>query len=294
MKIKGLLAAGLVLSLLLSGCGAVVPTEGSVEPPRTDVGTTEATQAPTTEAPTTEGATVPAETEPITREKLVTEAYRDEYTRSDGVVVLHSIPKINLPGAYAEEINETLRELYDGQQDDEGVLPWTEPYSYEDYVFGDILSVVVRNASVFQIEDRQGFDIAGSYRIYTLRISDGSQVTLEEILKLAGVTEEEFYQRVAVAAGDACCTYVPAETIEEQLAQDDPASTFIVQQFRRSISEEFVSKAIPYFNEAGELWFAADICHIAGAGDHMVLRPYEQMEPLSPYYEQVHALIGEE
>ena len=289
MNVKSLCALLLLLALLLSGCGAAVPTDEPSEPPRTDEVITKATQAPTTEA-----LTMPAETEPIQRENLVTEAYRDEYTRSDGVVVLHSIPKINLPGEYVEEVNETLRELYDGQQNDEGVLPWTEPYSYEDYVFGDILSVVVRNASVFQIEDRQGFDIAGSYLVYTMHISDGSQVTLEEILKLAGVTEEEFYQRVAVAAGDACCTYVPAELIEEQLAEDDPASTFIVQQFRRSISEEFVSKAIPYFNEAGELWFAADICHIAGAGDHMVLRPYEQTEPLSPYYEQVHALIGEE
>ena len=66
---------------------------------------------------------------------------------------------------------------------------------------------------MYGIEDRTGFDIADGYSVYTLHISDGTPATAEEILKLAGVTEEEFRQRVMVAAGDASCTFMPDEVM---------------------------------------------------------------------------------
>lgn len=48
-----------------------------------------------------------------------------------------------------------------------------------------------------------------------------------------------------------------------------------------------MQRAIPYLDDEGKLWFSADVRHIARAGSHMVLRPYEQSGELSSYYEQV-------
>ena len=293
---KWLIAAAVTLALLLGGCGAVVPTEGTTEPTMTEATeapTTEATEALTTEEVTTEGPTTP--TEPITRENLVTEAYRDEYTLSDGTAVLHSIPKINLTGTYAEEANETLRGLYEGQQNDEGVLSWANPYSYEYYVFGDVLTVIVRNGSPYVIEEMKGFDIAAEYFVYRLHVSDGSSVTSEEILETAGVTEEEFYKQVAVGTGNSFCARLPEEYLERALSAEDPTSPLpLTECFKDTIGEDYVHRAIPYLNDDGELQFVGFVRQIAGASYHEVLLPYEQTEGFSPYYERILALAEEE
>ena len=292
-SIKFFCAMLLLFAFLLSACGAVVPSEESVEPPRTDEVTTEATQAPTTEAPTTEGATVPAETEPITRENVVTEAHRDVYTWTDGSEYLHVFPKINLPGEYAEEINTKFQKWYDKQQKKDGVLQLACDCSYEFYVFEDILTVVYRESTPEAIHVEDGFDIADEYRVYQLHISDGSPVTTEEILRLAGVTEEDFYQRVAVGTGNAFCVDM-ASFLARVFSPDDPAApAAAVPWFNDTIGEDYVHQAVPYLKDDGTLWFAGYVRQVAGASYFMVLLPYEQTEELSPYYEPMLELSPE-
>lgn len=290
MKVKYFLAALLIFAMLLSGCASVAPTEGTTEPPVTDA---PATEAPTTEAPTTEAPTEPVVTEPITRENVVTDAYRDVYMVTDGVEYVHAYPQINLIWEYAQEINENIRQEFESWLNDDGVMNWYGEYSYEYYIYEDILTVILRNASGEAVGGRKDFDIADEYLIYRLHISDGSPVTAEEVLKLAGVTEEDFYKRVEVGTGNACCAYLPVEMIEISLSSDAPMNSGALWSFSQTTSEEYVHRAIPYLNDDGELWFAGYVRQVAGADYYMVLLPYEQTEEFSPYYEQMLALAAE-
>ena len=284
MKTKGkyFISALLIIAMLLSGCASVAPTEGPTEPPVTD--------APVTEAPATEA------TEATTDEALA-EARRRENLPEVVRELEDFLPELIGPGNDAAQIGQAIDEKYGEQKADDGTFVLeqsnTGSNSFAYWVSGDILSVVVRDASVYVIEDRTGFDIGDYYFVYTLHISDGTPATQEELLKLAGVTEEEFYQRVTVAAGDAACTFFLDTTIEECLAADDPSATLPVDSFRASIAEEAVYRAVPYLDDEGKLWFSAEITHIAAAGTHMVLRPYDQTEPLSPYYDRIRALAEE-
>ena len=287
-------SALLIFAMLLGGCASAAPTEGTTEPPVTDAPATEAptTEAPATEAPTTEAPTEPVVTEPITRENIVTDAHRDVKTFDDGEV-LHAFPQINLIWDYAQEINEKIRQEFEGRLNDEGVMNWYGEYSYQYYVYEDILTVILRNASGESIADREGFDIAEAYQVYRLHISDGSPATTEEILALAGVTEEAFYKRVEVGTGNAFCTFFYEDAWENYLAAGPLENDLFLLKFRQTISEENVHRAIPYLNDDGELWFMGYVCQIAGADDHCVLRPYEQTEKISPHYEYMLALAAE-
>ena len=295
MKLKYVIGAALlILAVALFGCGEVVPTEGTTEPTMTEATeppTTEATEALTTEEVTTEGPTTP--TEPITRENIVTDAHRDVYTFADGTGVLHAFPQINLSGEYAEEINEKFRQIFDGRLNADGVMTWYGEYSYEYYIYEDILTLVFRDSSGEAVGGREGFDIADEYLIYRLHISDGSPVTAEEVLESAGVTEEDFYKRVAVGTGNACCAYLPVEMIEISLSSDAPMNSGALWSFSQTTSEEYVHRAIPYLNDDGELWFAGYVRQVAGADYYTVLLPYEQTEEFSPYYEQILTLALE-
>ena len=280
-------SALLIFAMLLGGCASAVSTEGTTEPPVTDA---PATEAPTTEAPATEA------TEATTDEALA-EARRRENLPEVVRELEDFLPELVGQGNDVAQIGQAIDEKYGEQKADDGTFVLEQDdmhsYSFAYWVSGDILSVVVRDASVYVIEDRTGFDIGDYYFVYTLHISDGTPATQDELLKLAGVTEEEFYQRVTVAAGDAACTFFPDTVIEEYLAAKDPSTTLPVESFRASIAEESVYRAVPYLDDEGKLWFTAKISHLVAAGIHMVLRPYDQTEPLSPYYDRIRALAAE-
>ena len=288
MKLKYVIGAALlILAVALFGCGAVVPMEGTTEPAMTEateLPTTETTEAPTTEAP--------SETEGATDESLA-EACR----RSDlPLVVLEfedTLPEILRSASDAEQIRQKISEIYGEQMKEDGTFVLDEHNTFAYWIDGDVLSVVRRLAYLEQINPSEGFQRASDYHVYNFRISDGKQLTVEEVLESAGVTEEEFYKRVAVGTGNACCAYLPGEMIEISLSSDAPMNSSALWSFSQTTSEEYVHRAIPYLNDDGELWFAGYVRQVAGADYYTVLLPYEQTEEFSPYYEQILTLALE-
>ena len=285
MKCGNLLAVLLILAILLSGCASVAPTEGTTEPPVTDA---PATEAPTTEAPTTE----PQPTEATTDEALA-EARRREHLPEVVLAFEDSLPEIARSGENAEQIRQRLDELY-GEKKEDGIVVLNDDYSFTYYISGEVLSVVLRLAYSTQIDPSEGFDVASNYTVYTLHIGDGAAVTAEELLRLAGVAEEEFYRLVAVGTGNWFCEWLPDDYLDSALRADEPTSPQpLVECFNETTGDDYVHRAAPYLNDDGELWFAGYVRQMAGATYRTVLLPCEQPEEFSPFYTQVLALASE-
>ena len=282
-KVKCFFSALLILAMLLSGCVSVMPTEGTTEPPVTD--------APVTEAPTTE-ATATEATE-ATMDEALADARRREYLPEDVLEFEDSLPDIASSGENAEQIRQKINECYGEQTDEDGSIKLNDRYTAQYWISGDILSVVLRAAYIEQIDASAGFGIASDYTVYTLHIGDGTKVKPEGILKLAGVSEEDFYQRVAVGTGNAFCVQM-SDFLARVFSPDDPAApAAAVPWFNDTIGEDYVHQAVPYLKDDGTLWFAGYVRQVAGASYFMVLLPYEQTEELSPYYEPMLELSPE-
>ena len=283
-KVKYFLAALLIIAMLLGGCASVAPTEGPTEPPVTDA---PATEAPTTEVPPTE----PTE---ATTDEALAEARRREHLPEVVLAFEDSLPEIARSGENAEQVRQTLDELYGEQKKEDGPVVLNDDDSFTYYVSGEVLSVVVRLAYSTQIEPSEGFGVASNYTVYTLHIGDGAAVTAEELLRLAGVAEEEFYRLVAVGTGNWFCEWLPDDYLDSALRAEDPVSPQpLVECFNETIGDDYVHRAVPYLNDDGELWFAGYVRQIAGAEYCTVLLPCEQPEEFSPFYTQVQALASE-
>ena len=261
INVNSLCALLLLLALLLSGCGTVVPTEGTTEPPT---------------------------------DEALDDARRREYLPEDVLAFEDSLPEIAQSGENAEQIRQKLNELYGEQKKEDGTVALNDDYSFTYYVSGDVLSVVIRLAYSTQIEPSESFNVASNYIVYTLHIGDGVAVTAGELLQLAGIAEEEFYRRVAVGTGNWFCEWLPDDYLESALTADDPVSPQpLVECFNETIGDDYVHRAIPYLNDDGQLWFAGYVRQMAGATYRTVLLPYEQTEELSPYYEPMLELSPE-
>ena len=284
MKVKYLAAALLIIALLLGGCASAVPTEGTTEPPVTD--------APVTEAPTTEAP--PTEATEATTDEALAEARRRENLPEAVRAFEDSLPEIARSGENAEQIRQTLDELYGEQKKEDETITLNDNYSFTYSISGEVLSVVLRLAYSEQIDPSEGFGVASDYTVYTLHIGDGAAVTAEELLRLAGVAEEEFYRLVAVGTGNWFCEWLPDDYLDSALRADDPVSPQpLVECFNETIGDEYVHRAVPYLNDDGELWFAGYVRQMAGATYRTVLLPCEQPEEFSPFYTQVQALASE-
>ena len=286
MKVKYLAAALLIIALLLGGCASAAPTEGTTEPPVTDAPVTE---APTTEAPATEAT----EATEATTDEALAEARRRENLPEVVRAFEDSLPEIARSGENAEQIRQRLDELY-GEKKEDGIVVLNDDYSFTYYISGEVLSVVIRLAYSTQIDPSEDFDAASNYTVYTLHIGDGAAVTAEELLRLAGVAEEEFYRLVAVGTGNWFCEWLPDDYLDSALRADDPVSPQpLVECFNETIGDEYVHRAVPYLNDDGELWFAGYVRQMAGATYRTVLLPCEQPEEFSPFYTQVLALASD-
>lgn len=235
-------------------------------------------------------AAEPESTKPVSTEAMpaepVTDAYRGEWTATTGETYTYAIPKIDLPGEYTEKVNDKIFALYREKLSDEGELRLAADYSYESYVCGDLLSVVLRIAYPEQLTQGEDFSVASQHYVYTLHLSDGSEATPEEVLTLAGVAPEEFYEHVSAALGNAFCLSLSEDLLQDCLSDDTPTSPeAVLPWFSDTISVDNAKAALPYLNENGELFFVGTVYQIAGAVSHTRLLPYAREEEISPYYE---------
>lgn len=251
--------------------------------------TTEA--QPTTTKPTT---TVDHNKEvftPVDSENPVTEAFVASATLGDpAITYLCSLPQIQCDSTYAQIINKELSDLYENGFDEEGA--WCGGnYSFDYYVNGEILSVVVYHYDKQFPSDYEA-DLSNS--IYNIRMSDGSEVTADEILEAAELSEEEFYARAQELLGHSfllrCLREDAVEYILEEPEVGVNSSDF--EQFCITISEENLQFCIPYLAENGELYFTGRTHHTAGGFEYSTpIFSYSAKNETSHFYEDMMALV---
>ncbi len=187
---------------------------------------------------------------------LVTDGYTYTYGDEWGDYGFH-VPQIDREGPGFDEVNAAIwAELYEDQlmgeygsvtAIEQGWSP--EPYTvdYDWAVNGDILSLW----TVSRYSGDCDF-----YSVYNVSLSAGRRVTNQELLDLAGVSEDQFYSAVRHALSAAFEEY-------NTYGQED---AFKAQQRGDNNSETNVRAVRPYLDKDGGLSVIGTVYALAGAG----------------------------
>ena len=277
-KIAGLIAIFLCLSLL-AACTPKVELEQS-------------SQLPEAMKPEPTEGTQPSEPENIELEPLYTgqakvkDIYRGTHhilnNTEEGQNYELSFPYIDLPGEDVAELNEKFLEQYMKRINEDGEFETVYAYSYDWYVNGDILSLVVTNQTWLNV---------WHYEAYNIKISTCKLLETEEVLAAAGVTEADFYAQAKDILGNA---YFTRDYVSYTAPTDeDPIEYFYLrwennippEALAATVSEENVARCTPYLNENGEVCFSAAINTGVGAELYGELFVWNDNYERSPHYE---------
>lgn len=263
-------AVGAAMLLSLAACSKA-PEEPTL-PPHLILTEPTATQPQPTEPPVTETLpTQPVETTApkveIDYENLVTDAFVEVVHDEYGSGFCYHIPQFNLPDDLARKINQ---KIYDAGYAllTSAVYPSMQEYGCPDsdgmrYLWGyqgDLACILV--------EDMGLWDCA-SYDSYTISLTTGREVSMEELLAAFGMDREAFYDLVH----ERLKLYWD-EWIEQLESNGNGAlvnDEFFKEQMVRTLTYENVHNAIPYINPDGGLSFVAEIFSIAGGDSYMHL-----------------------
>lgn len=274
MKQKWLFLLFVIFALLLASCAK--------------------SDAPETPKAQSDAPAVQADPVAVVQTEPVTEAFRSTFTnRATGYISYQVFPKINVDGAYAEEVNREIAAFIEERVDDDGKISYTGDYSYVYYVYEDILSVIICEVYPEQI-DTNDFAMASMHKVYTLHLSDGSEATTEELLSAAGVSADAFYPRATELMGNAFCQKLPEEMVESYLAMEEITveNNGLFRPLMQTVREENAKAVQAYLNAEGELCFAGTIYQIAGATGYSRIFSMSQTV-MSPYYEALMAKLAQ-
>jgi len=231
---------------------------------------------------------------PVDPDNPVVEAYANSapfrYEDVDYVFKC-SIPKIQSESAYAQKVNQELADYYNSNIKSDGTWGGAN-VSYEYYINGDILSLIVY---LFDTEHRLNFEYGQPNRIYNIRISDGSEVTSDEILQHAGVTKEAFRARASEFLGTYYLWFLQDSTLKEILEDPDGnADSSSLAWFIATVSEDNLDQVVAYLTANGELHLTGDVYVPTGgfAIETAMSSFFEDFE-VSPYYENMLKLCEE-
>lgn len=253
MKILFVMTLAAILALTLCACASVTTPAPSSE----DATSTESNSASETStepssasAPSTESvsvATEPSATEewkpdgPV--EAKVVTAYEGSTPAAVGELeCTYSLPRIEMPGPYIAAVNDEITQtFYENAKE--------YAYSkYDAYVTGNFLTVIISSFSVYPSDSN-----VEEYTIYTINIEACRLATEDELLSAAEMTKEEFTEAARAALLDAFLEYNGAS------AQDS-------YEYAEYVTDEYLSRAFPYFASDGTLWAHGIVCTLGGSG----------------------------
>lgn len=204
---------------------------------------------------------------------LVTNAYANDCTYTANmynyetgksekteITCIYRIPKINLSSSDVEKIN---LEIYSSLSPiiEDAVVEIDEygyPYTSDEIIYywsvnGDVLSLVIRNSSY--PDSSGGYE----YMVYNISISTGNRLSKNELISVAGVSQENYHDMLWQALGSAY--FQGKESYIKQVGYDD----FFRTQLENTLSEDNIQSCVPYFNENGQLCIIGAIYSLAAA-----------------------------
>lgn len=190
-----------------------------------------------------------------------------EYTRS------YSLPVIEMPGPYIEALNAEIAEFANKYS--------RSNITYEYYFAHQFLTVIVTMCSADGNTDSDSYGIE-AYKVYTVDIEKCRLATAEEILAVAGLTWDEFWEK----------------NIEAQMAEfynnrygydfdglsdedkayywnEDNARACTQEVNEYGMREDYMDSPAPFFGKDGSLYAFGYTFQIAGAGAYDSLVPLE-------------------
>ena len=239
------------------------PTDNQLQPIETTEAPTSATEA--TLPIDTVATTVPTDP-PVSYDNLVTDAYAKEvtyrdYTGQDATATYH-IPQIHLESDAITQLNQEIyNHLHPIIQTDLNTLNeqiGSNLYysiTYRWHVNNGILSLV--------IDYRGAEHYALNYSsCYNIDINSQTIATTDAVVKASGLTESEYRKKVKQALGSNFWTH--HNTAEENFYNEFFVD-FFNEQLDRTLSDENIDAATPYFNENNQLCILGTRYNIAGS-----------------------------
>ena len=193
---------------------------------------------------------------------------------------LFEIPRINLEGEEIERINsEIWDETYEefvvfAKEHPEAMNDFDMHVSYDWYLNGGILSLVVN-----------GYYGDGSSKniVYNILLSEKRECTLQELLSVAEMTEDEYYLLVKQAAGSMVWN-------ERGPEGDLLESESYIEQFneclRKTLAEDNIKSARPFLNNMRDVCAYITIFDMAMLGSYECNIDLENFNFLVPNYDQ--------
>lgn len=186
--------------------------------------------------------------------------YETEKSEKTEITCMYRIPRVNLSSSDVEKINS---EIYNSlspiiedavAEIDEYGYPYTsDEVIYDWSVNGDVLSLVIRNSSY--PDSSGGYE----YMVYNISVSTGNRLSKNELLSVAGVSQENYRDMLWKALGSAY--FQGKESYIDQVGYDD----FFRTQLENTLSEDNIQSCVPYFNEDGQLCIIGAIYSLAAA-----------------------------
>jgi len=191
---------------------------------------------------------------------------------------VYLVPKINLDFTNVQTINEEILANFSRARDESDAgypLTGSDPaflsVDYEWSVKGNIISLLVTCW-------RDVPDVPGYY-LYTLYVDTGKEVPKGDIIRVAGITEQDYCTRVKEALGSVFWDQSFGPGTEYDLGTWQRYKSYLED----TISQDNVDMAQPFFNENGELCVLGHAFYDAGKNPHDTLVNLENYV-LSPYY----------
>lgn len=217
----------------------------------------------------TEESETEALTEPPIPQVSVSDAYVDtlEY---EGWLCCYHIPKFDMDSPQTESLNRAIyMELYELLEENVYEYP-EQPFLFSMHYswvqVENIVSLLVYAQADWGIE---------VYKVYHAYADGSGVVSREELLEFLGYTQEEFYAMVQTKLEDYYRTsysgYPGSETDE-----------YYQMQLQNTISDENVTKVVPYIAVNGDLCCVATIYSLAGADAYDRLVNLESGEAPTP------------
>lgn len=211
----------------------------------------------------------------IDLDNLVTDAFMEECAYSvpinnntnmdekTEIICTYRIPQINLEGNEIEQINKKIYDAFYPAVENsiKEINEYGYPVTSEEVLYywalnDDILSLVVRNSNVVNNDY--------TYMVFNISIFSGAEVSNDEILKKAGLTKEQFYEKAKQVLGSSF--WEPWDRQNENF-KNQSFVEFFNDRLQKTISDENIAQTYPYINEKGELCIIAKKYSVAG-GDY--------------------------
>lgn len=166
----------------------------------------------------------------------------------DGEKYSFKLPRITIAGVNTDEINETIRtEIEKAYYEGENREVFDSKYKY--FVNGNLVSILVSN-----------MDLSGGefeyVKVFNIDALTGKIIAGNEIVKLAGMTDEVFFDKVK----DLYTKFNKAQSRSNNLDEIDKLA---LKENLEQISYQFVQ---PYIGSNGKLCFVGDVFCTGGAG----------------------------